>query len=212
VRLRERENGEISHIVYAFHACFYTAFFQQTCSTWIQRIRMKTVYLSLLFLAALVACSGSGASDAAVSSRSNNSSASQANTPIIDNEDLTPGLKGVDANNNGIRDDIDRLIAQKYSATPALKKAAEQQARALQKFMEATTRQQALIDGDEDSRATWCLSKQFPSTSDDAKFKQVTAELEALTANTQERFTKYWESNNLVGGAVFKESQEPVCD
>ena len=67
--------------------------------------------------------------------------------------------KGIDASNNGIRDDIDRLIAQKFAATPALKKSAEQKARALQRSMEATTRQQSIMAGDEIMRATACVSQ-----------------------------------------------------
>mgnify|MGYP003543664683 FL=1 len=40
-------------------------------------------------------------------------------------EDFTPGLKGIDSDSNGIRDDIDALILQKYADTPTIKKAAE---------------------------------------------------------------------------------------
>ena len=78
---------------------------------------------------ALVSCSGGGASNSP-SDNAGKAHGTGANStpvtspPIIDNEDLTPGLKGVDANNNGIRDDIDRLIAKKYSGTSAIKKAA----------------------------------------------------------------------------------------
>jgi hypothetical protein len=37
-------------------------------------------------------------------------------------EDMTPGLKGIDADANGIRDDIDALITKKYSDTLLIKR------------------------------------------------------------------------------------------
>lgn len=73
--------------------------------------------------------------------------------PVIDNEDLTSGLKGIDADGNGIRDDVDRLIAMKYSTTSMMKQVAELHARALQQSMGATTREQAKAAGNEIFRA-----------------------------------------------------------
>jgi hypothetical protein len=127
---------------------------------------------------------------------------------IIDQEDLTPGLKGIDADNNGIRDDIDRLIAKKYSTTPELKKAAEQKARNMQQFMEAMTRDAAFKAANQNMRAFDCAEKYLPLDSAIILSKEV----EALTANTKERFIKYWDSNRLVGGEVFGDPMEPVCD
>ena len=46
---------------------------------------------------------------------------------------------GLDKNINGIRDDVDALIAQKFSKTPQIKRAAEQKARAIQLFLEVAT-------------------------------------------------------------------------
>lgn len=134
--------------------------------------------------------------------------------PIIENEDLTPGLKGVDADKNGIRDDIDRLIAERYSGTLQLKKAAEQKARALQKFMEAQTKQQVLLSVDEIRRSGACVYKILPErTREQQKIRNsLSRQIEALTGNTKERFTKYWQSSSLAGGSVFPQPKEPVCD
>ncbi len=167
------------------------------------------------------ACSGSSSSNNSANSSGGGSgtpagSGGQPGSgPVIDNEDLTAGLKGIDADNNGIRDDIDRLIAKKYSATPQLKKAVEQRARALQKAMEATTQQQSLIAGDEIMRASDCVGNivlRKGDASSQELFLQIGKDLEALTANTKERFTAYWNSENLSNGAVFKQPKEPVCD
>lgn len=138
-------------------------------------------------------------------------------------EDLSPGLKGVDANANGIRDDIDRLIANKFSATPAIKKAAEQTALALQLFMEATTKEQAYAAAGENSRSSACrMQILFPLSYDQYSltekiekqelFLGISQEIEALTANTRERMVKYLASNKLVGGGVFPSPPQPVCN
>jgi hypothetical protein len=180
------------------------------------RTDMKALITSLAIATVLAGCSDSGSSrtSAADSSASNTNQTAQLNTRIIDNEDLTPGLKGIDADHNGIRDDIDRLIAQKYSATPAMKKAAQQEARTLQRGMETITRREALATGDESMRAGACTFKTLPhATEQDAKFReQLSKELEALTANTKERFTAYWKAEELKGGTVFSQPDEPVCD
>ncbi|RZI43936.1 hypothetical protein EGT07_00430 [Herbaspirillum sp. HC18] len=175
----------------------------------------KKTLLSIPFLFALMACSGGGSSNAATGAHvAGTSSSTAANFRIIDNEDMTSGLKGIDADNNGIRDDIDRLIAAKYAATSAVKKAAEQKARALQKNMEATTRKETLAAADEIMRAGQCTYKTLPhATEQDAKFRgQMSKEIEALTANTKERFTAYWKAESLKSGAVFSQPDEPICD
>jgi hypothetical protein len=167
-------------------------------------------------MSTLAACTGSGSSGVSAGNATSNSHTAKINAPIIDNEDLTSGLMGIDANNNGIRDDIDRLIAQKYSATPGLKKAAEQTARALQHTMEATTRQQALAAGDENNRASDCVTKQLSGQgSKDEKIEiylAISREIEALTANTRERMEKYLNSNTLMSGGYLPQVKEPVCD
>jgi hypothetical protein len=188
---------------------------------------MKVTTILILHAAfTLCACSGSSSSNSNSNSISSNpptvassgaSGGGTSNVPdahVIDNEDMTAGLKGVDADKNGVRDDIDRLIAKKYSATSELKKAAEQKARALQKSMEATTRAQSLIAGDEITRAAACAYKTLPHASEqDAKFRErLSKDIAALTANTKERFKAYWNSERLGGGAVYKQAQEPVCD
>jgi hypothetical protein len=136
------------------------------------------------------------------------------NVPIIDNEDMSPGLKGVDADGNGIRDDIDRLIAKKYATNETMKKATEMQARALQKAMEATTPREARAAGNALMQAGSCVYKAFPhATSEQVKLREkMSIEIEALTANTRERFQAYWNGEKLAGGMVFNFPNEPICN
>jgi len=123
------------------------------------------------------------------------------------------GLKGTDDNTNGIRDDIDQLIEQKFSYTPEIKRAAEQEARALQHFMEVKTKEEALKAAEQIARATSCTFKILSDPIRDYEKRQaLSKELEAWTTNTKERLSKYFESSQLIGGAYFMQPVEPVCD
>lgn len=140
--------------------------------------------------------------------------ASGKDLPVIDNEDLTPGLKGIDADGNGIRDDIDLLIANKYSATSMMKQVAELHARALQQSMEATTREQAKAAGNEIFRASDCAYKFLPNANEeDVKFRErMSTEIEALTANAKERFKAYWKGESLASGMAFSKNLNHNCN
>lgn len=129
-------------------------------------------------------------------------------------EDLSSGLRGIDANANGIRDDIDNLIATKFSQTPATKKAAEQKARALQALMEATTKDQAYAAMEKIGKSTNCIFEVLPENTiqhQDLR-NSMSKEIEALTANTRERFVKYWDSSKLLGGGYFADPVGPACE
>ncbi len=172
----------------------------------------KALLLACIFSGVLSACSGGGDGGGDAAPPPPTTGGGGATVPggaIVANEDMTAGLKGVDGNSNGIRDDIDGLIAGKYAATPAMKKAAEQKARTLQKSMEATTRGQARIAGNEIRRAGACATKSIPEA---AVWMQLSKDVEALTANTQERFQAYWKAEGLAAGMVFAQAVEPVCD
>ena len=176
--------------------------------------------VALMLGLALPACSGGGGSGDPQQipppggGATNSPGGGNQSAKIIDNEDLSPGLRGVDANANGIRDDIDRLIAQKYARTPAIQRAAEQEARALQRNMEAITREEALRAGDAVMRAGACSDSVLPrATREQRKYwEDMSKDIEALTVNTQERFTAYWAANRLMSGAVFRQPDGRVCD
>lgn len=156
-----------------------------------------------LLALALVACSGNGGAMSVVGPK-----------PEVVDEDRSEGLRGVDADGNGIRDDIDRLIAAKFSPASEVRKAAEQKARALQQMLEAGTREEGLVAGGKLLRSTSCVFQVLPSAIQGNERLRITLlrEIESLTANTRERLVKYIDSNRLVGGGYFSQSPEPVCD
>jgi hypothetical protein len=157
-------------------------------------------------LLCLTACGGGAGSNS-----ESNSAPTSARAVV---EDVSSGLKGADANGNGIRDDVDRLIAAEFSQTPAVKKAAEQKAQALQAMLEASTKEQALVAGDRLYRASECASRALPENTKENEhlLYSMSKKLQALTANTRERLTKYFASNKMAGGGVFSNSSEIVCD
>ncbi|RKZ53917.1 MAG: hypothetical protein DRR16_16950 [Candidatus Parabeggiatoa sp. nov. 3] len=123
------------------------------------------------------------------------------------------GLKGTDDNANGIRDDIDQLIEQKFSYTPSVKRAAEQEARALQQFMEAKTKEAAIKGAEQIARATRCTFKILSDPIRDYEKRQaLSKELEAWTTNTKERLSHYLASSQLISGSYFMQQVEPFCD
>lgn len=169
-----------------------------------------TAFVCLL----ITACSGEGESSSAAVNKGSSQPTPVDDAPAVDNEDLTPGLKGIDANANGIRDDIDRFIARHYSATPMIKKVAEKQARAFQMSMEATTPEEAKKAGNAIFLAGDCAYKLLPhSTQEDMKFvESMSIEIKALTANTKERFSAYWHGEELASGMVFYSNANPDCE
>jgi hypothetical protein len=181
-------------------------------------MKKKQLFFTTIVFLLITACSGeNGNSTATVSENGNGSESSSTPTddaPAVDNEDLSPGLKGIDANGNGIRDDIDRFIARHYSATSIMKKVAEREARAFQKQIDATTYEQAVTAGNDVSTAADCTFYLLPhATKKDRKFAEdLSIEIKALTANTRERFEAYWHAQEMLSGSVFKDLSDPVCD
>jgi hypothetical protein len=152
---------------------------------------------------------------AACSSGSSNTPAQSTPAPNTSiSEDLGAGLKGIDANANGIRDDIDATIAAKYSQTSAVKKAAEQKALALQAMMEATTKEAAYLAFEKMSIASKCVYQVLPENTIENfnLINNMSKDIEAMTANTRERMVKYLESSKLVGGAYIAAPVAPFCN
>jgi hypothetical protein len=177
-------------------------------------MKKRRFVLATTLFVLITACSGEGGRPSSPNDKAGSPSTPADDAPLVENEDLTPGLKGIDADGNGIRDDIDRFIARHYSATPLIKKVAEKKARAFQKSMEATTHQEAKAAGNAIFLAGDCAYKLLPHATDgDMKFvESMSIEIKALTANTKERFSAYWNGEELAGGMVFDTNDNPVCE
>lgn len=172
---------------------------------------MNTRIILLLMTAGLAACSGGGKGPAATPAPGPDGAPP---TPVSIDEDRSDGLAGSDADGNGIRDDIDRLIASQFSARPDIRAAAEQKARALRQMLLATTREEALAAGRQIARASSCVYRILPFDQPGAVPVRdaMSREIESLTANTRARLRQYLAANRLAGGGYFSQPPEPVCD
>lgn len=129
-------------------------------------------------------------------------------------------VEGIDANQNGIRDDVELAIFKKYPGTANLKlRAAElQYAKALQFYLTSVFSSDTLVAAaDQNDRGYSCIGKIFPAPAMDApdavwkifddKNKMLREEVENQIINTEDRkqrysdvFEKYMTSHTLPNG------------
>lgn len=126
--------------------------------------------------------------------------------------DRTDSLTGTDADQNGVRDDIDAFIAREYPLEPQ-RKAALQSARALQKalLVEPGDVPSAKASVREDARACNCVYRQFPSggTKEAAR---VRVELRSLTTNTKPRLLALLRTSKALDGTSWAFPSGDTCE
>ncbi len=130
--------------------------------------------------------------------------------PVLERE---PTLGGIDANHNGVRDDIEAHIEKKY-AEPAQRAAAMQTARAYQQMLLVDKSNAVALDAvsTAGARAVNCVSFVFPSIEEFRLGHQMANELEALTANTKDRLLAYLAYNKSRSGTVSRMPEGDTCD
>ena len=125
----------------------------------------------------------------------------------------TPTLGGIDANGDGVRDDI-ALHIQKTYADPAQRKAAMQTARALQQTLLVDKNDAVALEKvSEDSfRAIKCSSDVFTAQGVHIELYKMDDELESMTTNTKERLQAYLSYNKARSGTVSRFPEGDTCD
>ena len=134
---------------------------------------------------------------------------SQGKLPTLDRSN---DLKGPDADNNGVRDDIDKWI-QSQPFSDSQKKAAVQMAKSLQNTFsidvksDAAIRQAEILSGN----TVTCLNAQFPS---DAKPSSTTVLniLRKYTMNTKDRVGAYIAYSEALNGSLLTIPSGDNCD
>ncbi len=132
--------------------------------------------------------------------------------PVPDPAFVDATVEGIDANANGIRDDVELAIFKKYPNEPKIRAAELQYAKALQLYLtKATNKQTWKAISQQDSRGYACISQTYPRT-DLQKHGEVidmrTAEVETLVFNSREReqariaASNYTTSTGLPDGLV----------
>lgn len=130
---------------------------------------------------------------------------------IFQKLDRTDTLGGIDANSDGIRDDIERFI-EEQKITDKQKSALRFHAYALQKTLFVDLNDKAALRklDNEDSRSLNCLHRVFPNEFD--RVTRYTRLLEAYTMNTRSRTRQYINFNRAMSGSVLSLSKGDTCE
>ena len=115
--------------------------------------------------------------------------------------DRTRTLAGIDANDDGIRDDVERYIRAHY---PPLEAPARQFARALQSSLLVDLRDADALGevAVQISRAVDCLDRSGLKIQNKPDDPDVLDELQAITANTRHRMRAYIKFNAALDGTL----------
>jgi hypothetical protein len=124
--------------------------------------------------------------------------------------DRSSSITGPDVNNNGVRDDIEAYIAA-LQLTELQKKAAMQKAKSLQMTLTVDLTDKAAVQkvGEIMMASTACLSRVDKLNSD---FRNMTAKIEGMTANTKERVKQYIQFNTASSGSVTSWPNGDTCE
>lgn len=125
--------------------------------------------------------------------------------------DRSLDIQGPDTNGNGVRDDIDNYIAERYK-TPEQRAAATQYAASIQASLIVDTQDRAATKANSvrDMRAINCLGDLFLEK--DMHFARVSSELLSITTNTKARLKAYLKYDKSLDGTVLSLSNGNTCD
>lgn len=125
--------------------------------------------------------------------------------------DRSSDIRGPDANNNGIRDDIDAWIAAQ-PISDEQQRAARQSARTTQKQLLADLSNPSSLQNlaEESAASVVCLSNVFEP--DYQKGLDLSAQLEAITANTRNRAKQYLAYNRARSGSSGRLPEGNTCE
>lgn len=179
-------------------------------------VRIKTAVLVVLVCAGLGACGGGGGSSGGQSPKPESASLAQQIEKLeasgqLPRLDRSSNIRGPDADNNGIRDDIDAWIAGQ-PITDAQKRAAQQAGRVMQRELLADLDNRSLLDelGDLSMAAVKCLGDSFKP--DYQKGLELNTQIEAMTANTRERAKRYLAYNRAASGSSGRLPEGNSCE
>ncbi|NWK51989.1 hypothetical protein HYG89_05325 [Acinetobacter sp. SwsAc5] len=123
---------------------------------------------------------------------------------FLKNEDKTKTIGGIDANNNGVRDDIEGYIKLKYANNPEFISVYMQYAKELRRKMTLASedRETYRRAAHEASMKMVCASE-IDEKVEPEKMYQDTIIIHALTVNTKQRRAESNRISSLVSGMVF---------
>lgn len=121
--------------------------------------------------------------------------------PVLDRTDT---LAGIDANHNGIRDDIDLYISKQGYDLIQLK-AANQSAKAIQNdiLININDPKAVLNAQNLENKASACIGNINYGLNNNIVGDQISVDIEALTTNTRRRLKAYLAFNETFNGTTF---------
>lgn len=120
----------------------------------------------------------------------------------------------VDANTNGIRDDVDDLIRDSFSASAKYQRAAEQYALAIQAQLTTPIYSQTDVKTQlyKVVNSMNCVFDVFPSGSADLEPAYVVTQIEALTINSRVRYEAVWSLSSRLSGSSWGIPDHNTCN
>ncbi|WP_156406225.1 hypothetical protein [Hydrogenophaga sp. Root209] len=175
--------------------------------------RFRALCASMALASALTACGGGGAASSGAALTPQEQIAQLEASGALPSLDRTDSVAGIDANANGVRDDIERYIEKKYTVA-AERAAAMQMARAFQQMLLVNKQDAAALEAVSElgSRAIVCGSSVFAGPAASVELSQMTTSLESMTTNTKLRLLAYLEYNKARSGSVSTMPKGAVCD
>ena len=123
---------------------------------------------------------------------------------FLKNEDKTKNIGGIDANNNGVRDDIEGYIKLKYGNNPEFISVYMQYAKALRRKLTLASDDREVYrrESHKVSRQMVCASK-IDYELEPEKMYRDTMIIYALSVNTKQRMAESNRISSLVSGMAF---------
>ncbi|MBT9464723.1 MAG: hypothetical protein IV113_11880 [Hydrogenophaga sp.] len=127
--------------------------------------------------------------------------------------DRTDSIAGIDANANGVRDDIERYIEKKYTVAPE-RAAAMQTGRALQQTLLVDKTDAVKLEEVSKAgvRAAKCRGLVFSGLERFPEAYAMSRDIEAMTTNTKGRLLAYLAYNKAVSGTVSQLPKGDSCE
>ncbi|CAH6886412.1 hypothetical protein VCHA50P415_30231 [Vibrio chagasii] len=131
----------------------------------------------------------------------------------LPNLEREPTLVGVDNDDNGIRDDIERYIDNNYLELDQ-KQAVEQYVKALQQtlIIDLTDINAVKSANRKLSEADHCIYSRFDGSNNSKQPAQVSQELESITTNTKERLLAYLAFARALNGTSWSIPKGDTCE
>lgn len=117
-------------------------------------------------------------------------------------------LAGIDSNNDGVRDDIERYIALTYPDSAKTRAALTQYAKVMQgAILDASSKELSLKHADEHEKASECMESALGFDT----YSNTRKDLKPIILNTDARNNAYFMYDDQLGGEVFPLSNQGIA-